>query len=106
MIFAILAVLVITIAYKIYSWHHEKVNYFKKRGFPFRKPKLPLGNMQGIGSTRHITDIVKDLYEEFKDKAPVFGMYLFTGPSFVVSDLEVVKDVLIKNFSNFQNRGV
>lgn len=54
-----------------------------------------------------MSHVLKQFYEEFKSKAPVHGLYeFFVRPSFVVTDLDVIKEILIKDFDNFRNRGI
>lgn len=49
---------------------------------------------------------MKEFYEEFKHKSPVHGLYLYLlEPVFVITDLDLVKMVLIRDFDYFRNRG-
>ena len=37
---------------------------------------------------------------------PAFGVYFFTNPAVVVSDLDIIKNVLVRDFDVFHNRGL
>jgi cytochrome P450 family 6 len=65
-----------------------------------------MGNFQGLGKTRHPAEITKALYDEWKGKSSFIGTYLFTTPNILVTDPELVKNVLVRDFDSFRNRGV
>ena len=60
--------------------------------------------MDVLTKKRAICTIVKDLYDEFKNES-VFGIYEGTTPVLVINDLDAMKDVLIRDFSVFVDRG-
>lgn len=89
-----------------YFWIRSKYTYFERRGFLSKKPTFLYGNLKGVNKEFHISHFIKKFYEEFKNKGPVHGLYqVFLRPSFVVTDLDVIKEILIKDFDNFRNRG-
>ncbi|KOX80849.1 putative cytochrome P450 6a23 [Melipona quadrifasciata] len=99
----LLAVVVIFLA--IYYYYQSKYNFWKSRGIPGPKPHLYIGNfIDVLTKKRAICTIVKDLYDEFKNE-PVFGIYEGTRPVLVINDLDAIKDVLIRDFSVFVDRG-
>lgn len=100
-----LSILFIVIAL-IFLWIKRRYSYFDQLGFPNESPTFPFGNLKGIGKEFHPVQIFVRLYEKFKGKAPIYGMYFFLSHNFVVMDLDVVKDILIKNFDTFHNRGL
>ncbi|KAG5668821.1 hypothetical protein PVAND_016744 [Polypedilum vanderplanki] len=105
MIVNILLYIVFSIAAAIYFYFKRKYNYFKDRGIPHIKPKFPMGNLQGIGSTDHIFDVVCDVYNKFKGKGPIIGLYSVTTPIYLITDLELIKKITIGDFNYFINRG-
>lgn len=44
-------------------------------------------------------------YEKFKNH-PYHGLYIFHSPVLMINDLELVKQILVKDFSNFPDRGL
>lgn len=89
----------------IYFWMRKKYSFFEENGFLFEKPTFPFGNLKGVGKDFHVVYKTEELYNKFKGKAKAFGMYFFTSPVTVVTDLETVKHVLVRDFDAFYNRG-
>lgn len=98
-----LIVVVISLAY---FWLRKKYLFFEENGFLHEKPVWFFGNVKGVGSEKNIAYIIKDLYKKFKGKAPAFGIYFFTTPNVVITDLETIKNVLVRDFDTFHNRGL
>ncbi|KAG4073864.1 hypothetical protein HA402_014069 [Bradysia odoriphaga] len=88
-------------------WIRSKATYFERLGFLSKRPTFPHGNLKGVDTEFHLSHALKQLYEEFKNKSAVHGLYRhLMSPIFVVTDLDVIKDILIKDFDNFRNRGI
>ncbi|KAK1122061.1 hypothetical protein K0M31_009905 [Melipona bicolor] len=101
LLFAISAVVL-----AIYYYYTSTYNYWKNRDIPGPKPGPFFGNFWGVITRKYATaTVVKNWYLEFKHE-PVFGIYEGRAPLLVINDLELVKDVLIKDFSLFMNRGL
>lgn len=105
MAFVLVSILVILISI-VYFWIRKRFSIFKKYGFPYDKPSFPYGNMKDVGKTVYIATRVQEKYEKFKSLSPAFGMYFFINANFVITDLEIIKNVLVKDFDNFHNRGL
>lgn len=84
----------------------HKMTYWQRRGVPALDPSYLLGNIDGVGSKLHLTTNFQYIYENFKDKHKFCGFYLLQVPRLIVIDLELVKNILIKDFHNFTDRGV
>lgn len=103
----VIAISLISIIFGLlFSWIRKKFSFFEENRFPYDKPTFPFGNLKGIGKEIHIAEKLKKYYDQFKTRSPVFGIYFFLNPVYVVTDLDIVKDVLIKDFETFHNRGV
>ncbi|KAH8345439.1 hypothetical protein KR084_000553 [Drosophila pseudotakahashii] len=92
----------------IFSYYlHRKLTYFKRRGIPFDAPHPIRGNMQELQKTKNFHQILQDHYDKFREsKAPFVGFYFFQNPAAFVIDLELAKHILVKDFSNFSNKGM
>ncbi|CAG9806327.1 unnamed protein product [Chironomus riparius] len=75
-------------------------------GFMHEKPEFPFGNLRGIGIKHHMIHILARTYNKFSKISSVHGLYAFLNTTFVVTDLDLVKDILVNNFDVFQNRGL
>lgn len=85
-----------------YFWIQRRFSFFALNGIPHDKPSFPLGNMRG---GVHPVEIFKGFYDKFRGKAPAFGVYMFINPVFIVADLDLARDVFIRDFEVFHNRG-
>ncbi|XP_039501932.1 probable cytochrome P450 6a14 [Drosophila santomea] len=95
--------LVLLLAYRFY---HNTYTYWARMGVPHERPLPLIGNMKGIGTKYHLRDINQRIYDKFKGKAPIAGMFLFFKRAAMVTDLDLIKQVLIKDFHHFQDRGL
>lgn len=81
--------------------------YWNDRGVNYEKPEFPFGNLKGIGKNMHLSDHYVRLYEKFKKKGRYFGMFTFClSKTFVLTDLDLIKTIFIKDFFNFNERGL
>ncbi|XP_041675561.1 cytochrome P450 6a8 isoform X1 [Drosophila eugracilis] len=86
---------------------HRKLTYFKRRGIPFDTPHPIRGNLAELQISKNFHECLQDHYNKFREsKAPFVGFYLFQNPAAFVMDLELAKHILIKDFSNFSNKGM
>lgn len=84
----------------------HRYTYWRFRNVPSERPIPLLGNMKGMGSKYHFRDIHQRLYNQFKGKTPFAGMYMFLKHVAFIIDLDLVKHVLVKDFTFFRDRGV
>lgn len=90
----------------IFLWIRKRFLFFEENGFLYETPKFPFGNLKGVGKELHMAYRVKEMYEKFKGKAPLFGIYFFATPDVVLTDLDTIKNVLVRDFDYFRNRGI
>jgi len=80
-------------------------NYWKKRNVPYAKPTFPLGNFGDILFFRATLGLVfENIYKEL-DGEKYGGTYALTKPCFIFRDPDIIKNVLVKDFSTFHDRG-
>lgn len=89
----------------VYLWFRKKFSFWKSRGFPSIAGKIPFGSVGEMGFSVHSSDLFKKYYDENKDKGPAFGLYFMTQPVIIPTDPELVKDILVRNFESFHDRG-
>ncbi|XP_030388126.1 uncharacterized protein LOC115634502 [Scaptodrosophila lebanonensis] len=81
--------------------------YWLRRGIPHEKPSFPRGNFSDWPKREQFSTIFKKYYLKFKDSgSPFAGFYFFFTKTIVVTDIDLIKKVLIKDFNNFENRGI
>lgn len=81
------------------------MNYWQHRGVPVLEPSLLMGNLEAVGQKIHFVTNFQFIYESFKDKFKFCGFYLLQSPRLILIDLDVIKNILIKDFNNFTDRG-
>lgn len=80
-------------------------NFWKNMGVPGPKPSLLFGNFKDIILLRtSFGEALKQMCDEFPD-APMVGVYARRTPLLLLRDPDLIKDVLIKDFSIFSERG-
>jgi cytochrome P450 family 6 len=90
----------------VYIYFKWSFTYWKKRNVPYIEPIFPFGNLLNVILTRKsLAEMCADLYNKFEGHKYV-GTYVFTTPRFFVRDPDLIKDVLVKDFSSFHDRGV
>lgn len=89
-----------------YYLHSRAISYWQRRGISGDKPHWFFGNLRGIGTKKHFFHIYRDLYEKHKSTAKYIGSYFFLKPFIFVMDLDLVQNVLVKDFNNFADRGM
>ncbi|XP_058453136.1 probable cytochrome P450 6a23 [Malaya genurostris] len=101
---AIITVVMLCLA--IYLYFDRKHNYWADRKVPFLKPQFFYGNAKTMGRTESFADLFRRFYIELKELGPFGGIYLFTRPIAVVTDLDLVQNIFVKDFHDFHDRGV
>lgn len=89
----------------IYYFLRKRYNYWAERNVPFVKPTLLLGNTWGLGTKKTNGELMMDHYKELKGKDVVGGIFFWTRPVLLAMDLDVLKHIFVKDFTNFTNRG-
>ncbi|XP_068226086.1 cytochrome P450 3A40-like [Palaemon carinicauda] len=74
---------------------------FQRLGIPHVKPHILHGSMRTLTGKTIATEVIGKWLEEYGN---IFGYYMGAKPFLVVRDLELVRQVLVKDFHNFSNR--
>ncbi|XP_054740135.1 probable cytochrome P450 6a14 [Anastrepha obliqua] len=100
----ILICVALTLVIIALQWHYT---YWQRRGVPQVSPRYLVGNIQrAAGGQVQLRHFNQRLYGVYKDSHPFVGMYIFFTRAALILDLDVIKDICISKFSNFQDRGV
>lgn len=104
--FLIPTLIIATFVFFLYKYITLDNNFFKKRGIKYLKPLPLLGsNWRAAFGYESYFDFYRETYNQFKDES-VFGAFDLTKPVFMIRDLELVKQIAIKNFDHFVNRRI
>lgn len=102
----IVFVLVIGAFTTLYFYVRNKLSYWKNRGVAHDEPSLVFGNISGVGETIHLAVKIQVIYEKHKIGNKLCGFYLLQSPRLIVIDPELIKNIVIKDFGNFADRGI
>jgi cytochrome P450 family 6 len=87
-----------------YFYFIRNFKFWQKLGVPYVKPVPFVGNLKDcVFLKTSIGEQLQRIYVENSDK-PYVGIFSFDKPSLVIRDLELVKNVLVKDFHTFTDR--
>ncbi|XP_077276291.1 putative cytochrome P450 6a13 [Temnothorax americanus] len=90
----------------LYYFLTSSYDFWKSRGVRGPQPTPGFGNFKDIMfNNLSMGDYTTKLYNEHKDE-PMIGIFARKTPILIVKDLDLIKDILIKDFSTFANRGL
>lgn len=92
----------VTLIFSYISWKHS---YWSRKGVDSIKPDFFFGNTTAVIKRKeHRSVAFEKFYKYFKSRGQKFGgIYDLISPVVVVTDLELIKCVLQKDFSHFMN---
>lgn len=90
----------------LYFYMRKNLNYWKNLGVVCDKPSLILGNLDGVGQHIHWMKKIQQTYEKYKFGNKYCGFYVMRDPRLIILDLELIKNILIKDFNHFVDRGI
>lgn len=102
---SVLLVLFVGVILALYFWSKKNYNYWIERGFLSVPNVFPFGSMKGVATQVHSAERSDEFYKEHKGKAAGVGTFFFISPIFLVTDLETTKNILVRDFSSFHDRG-
>ncbi|XP_055696271.1 cytochrome P450 6a2-like [Lutzomyia longipalpis] len=90
-----------------FAWYYIKrsYNYWSDRNVPVVAPTFLVGNLDPLGR-KHFSKLIKESYDTYKKQSDFVGFYFFTSPRIIPTNLDVIKNILIKDFNNFADRKV
>ncbi|XP_013140393.1 PREDICTED: cytochrome P450 6B1-like [Papilio polytes] len=90
----------------LYYYFTRTFNYWKDRNVPGPKPLPFFGNLKDSVLRRKFGAILfKDIYDAYPNEK-VVGVYRMTTPCLLLRDLDVIKNVMVKDFDLFVDRGI
>ncbi|XP_023310268.1 probable cytochrome P450 6a20, partial [Anoplophora glabripennis] len=98
----------VTLTVVVYAYFKWKYQYWKRKGIPYFVPKIPFGNIPNpLTSQLSIGEHIALLYKEAKARGwKGCGFYTMAVPIYMVLDLDLVKNIMTKDFNNFMDRGI
>jgi cytochrome P450 len=90
-----------TIFIGLYLYFTRNFKFWQKLGIPYVKPTPFVGNLKECAFQKvNIGEHLQHIYEEHSDK-PYIGIFSFDKPSLLIRDLELVRNILVKDSHSF-----
>ncbi|KAF4524101.1 hypothetical protein B566_EDAN007684 [Ephemera danica] len=97
-----LALVALALAYHYFT---STFSYWDERGVKFVKPYPVVGSMLSVMTLReHMLDHFQHMYSQH-DEEPFVGFFQGRSPALLVRDPELVKNILVKDFTHFVDHG-
>ncbi|XP_011253334.1 cytochrome P450 6A1 isoform X1 [Camponotus floridanus] len=88
-----------------YYYFTLNFGFWKSRGIRGPQPTPGFGNIKDIMlMKKSLPDFLMEIYNDYKDE-PMVGIFANRTPTLIVKDPDLIKDILIKDFTNFADRG-
>ncbi|XP_075979732.1 cytochrome P450 6B1-like [Anticarsia gemmatalis] len=99
-----LYLLVFVFAWLLYYFLTKSFNYWKDRQVCGPKPIPFFGNFKDVVlRKKHVGMLYNEMYKQYPDEK-VVGLFRMTAPTLLIRDLDIAKQVLIKDFECFPDR--
>jgi len=90
----------------IYYYLTWTFDFWKSRGIPGPQPIPIFGTFKKVLLAKQsVGDYLMDIYNEYKNESMI-GIFSRRQPTLLIKSPELIKDVLIKEFSKFSSRGI
>ncbi|XP_069699331.1 cytochrome P450 6j1-like [Periplaneta americana] len=87
----------------LYYYVTRKFNFWKDHGVTYVKPLPFFGSLKSVTLQKvSIGSYLKDIYDDYKGE-PYVGIFSMTEPAVVLRDLDLVKNILVKDAETFMN---
>ncbi|XP_044006806.1 cytochrome P450 6a2-like [Aphidius gifuensis] len=80
--------------------------YWEKQGVHYVEPTFLIGNSAELMMGKKSMGTLHEKFYEANKQYGYYGVYGTKKPALVVSDPDLIRNVLVKNFSNFHDRGI
>ncbi|XP_017040711.1 probable cytochrome P450 6a21 [Drosophila ficusphila] len=92
------------LGYLLAKWR-STMRYWQDLGIPCDEPHIMMGSMKGVKTKRSFNEIWTSTYKKFRGTGPFAGFYWFRRPAVFVLETSLAKQILIKDFNKFTDRG-
>ena len=94
----------ITICICLYAYFTRNFNFWKQHGVTYVQPVPFLGNLKDVFLQKtSIGFFLKKLYHQYKGEKYI-GIFSFDSPAIVIRDLDIIKNILVKDSQIFSDR--
>ncbi|XP_050094490.1 probable cytochrome P450 6a13 [Anopheles aquasalis] len=89
----------------IYALVKYNYRYWTNRNVPTLEPSFPFGN---FGDLRHKSpaEVSSELYHRMDPRNRFYGLFVTLQPALMLTDPELIKTILIRDFATFPDHGI
>ncbi|XP_022900137.2 probable cytochrome P450 6a13 [Onthophagus taurus] len=99
----VLITLLIVLFATFYTFIKRRYSYWEKLKIPTLNPSFPFGDLKSVPPPIQFENI----YKEFKKKGVKHGgIFLFTSPQYFPIDPEIIRNIFVRDFAHFTDRGL
>lgn len=104
-LFAIVLCGIVAVIFALYYYYTSTFDFWKSRGVPGPRPIPVFGTFKDVMLKKiSIVDYMAKVYNDYKDE-PLVGVFVKKSPILIVKDPDLLKDIFIKDFPTFADRG-
>ncbi|XP_053679468.1 probable cytochrome P450 6a13 [Anopheles nili] len=83
----------------------QRYRYWNVRNVPTLPAKFPFGNFAAL-RIKSPAEVSTELYRRMNPSERFYGLFMMLQPALMITDLDLIKCVLIKDFAHFPDHGV
>lgn len=102
---SVVLLLVLSALSLVFLWVKKRYSYWTDKGFKSPRSAFPFGSLKGVGTSQTWYEATDVIYREFKGKEVAVGFYSFFDPTILPIDPEVFKNIFVRDFNSFHDRG-
>lgn len=88
-----------------YIYVKSVYRYFEQRGIPYDKPIFPFGSFtNAVNRNTSLSSLYAEIYRK-NAQHKIVGLFSFWKKQILIRDPEIIKNIMIKDFDIFQDRG-
>lgn len=84
----------------------RKQNYWFRHGIPSVELNSLSDLLKWSNEKERLPQRLASIYRNYKGKYPMVGLYFYLNPALLALDLDLIRNILIKDFQYFQDRGM
>jgi len=90
----------------LYRWITKSFDKWEKIGLAHDKPSFPYGTHNFLSGYKHLSDFAHEDYKKYKieKNLKVHGWFLMGKPCLSINDVELIKQIQVKDFNHFVDR--